>query len=797
MAMRKLFVLCLLAWSCALLAQGYSVQYFDEADGLSHGHVSEILQDTTGMIWIATWNGLNRFDGKHFVSFKVSTDDDMPVPNDIIRRLYLRPDNNLLCRIENRVLLFDTKQCCFDTLPPVEEQIAYEWLHKKIAPEQQRPKGKTLQYGNTTLPNILNEFTDRQGNIWSVSSIRGFYRSTPLPSHGKYLNHEEVRSTCRMRNGDVLAASRYSEQVMVFDSTLTLLGYMDGNGVIRPQPVAFGSLAYCMYDAGDGYLLVGRKPGGMIELRNGRKRVYNELSNVYDIQQDAEGVFWMATFGYGLWRGVRAETGELRCEQIRGTEHISIRRLYLHADGTLLAATTSGMLVIDDRGASAPVMRFHQRIPGNTHSLNSNAAMCVSVVDSIVYVGTVGGGVNYCHWNEIHNASPRFGHITSKEGLHNDIVYEIVPWAEDELLIQGNTAINIFQPSTGQVTVYGKSFFGEPASCKYGEVPPIVIDSNRLLLATAAGLYLFDKQDIQPTKDTIRIALNSIYRKGGIQESNVDHLSSITLAPFERTIVLSFAALDYRNNGEIEYSTRLYKAGEIGEWGPLTATSDVIMQDMQPGDYVFEIRSTDALGHLQNNIRTITIHVTPTFLESTMGHVLLIGLLLCVAVAITVLALQLRASRKKRAETLEAYLELQERLSIIEKQRIENPQLPMPEILSTGYMSHNEQFINDLHRFMENNIDSSEIVIDDMAASLNMSRASFNRKMKELFNLTPKDFIQTARIKHACSLLEATDMSAKEIAYACGFSDQRYFSKCFKTATGKTPTEWRTAVQSQ
>lgn len=210
------------------------MQYFDEADGLSHGHVSEILQDTTGMIWIATWNGLNRFDGKHFVSFKASTDDDMPVPNDIIRRLYLRPDNNLLCRIENRVLLFDTKQCCFDTLPPAEEQIAYEWLHKKIAPEQQRPKGKTLQYGNTTLPNILNEFTDRQGNIWSVSSIRGFYRSTPLPSHGKYLNHEEVRSTCRMRNGDVLAASRYSEQVMVFDSTLTMRGYMDGNGVIRP-----------------------------------------------------------------------------------------------------------------------------------------------------------------------------------------------------------------------------------------------------------------------------------------------------------------------------------------------------------------------------------------------------------------------------------------------------------------------------------------------------------------------------------------------------------------------------------
>ena len=59
------------------------------------------------------------------------------------------------------------------------------------------------------------------------------------------------------------------------------------------------------------------------------------------------------------------------------------------------------------------------------------------------------------------------------------------------------------------------------------------------------------------------------------------------------------------------------------------------------------------------------------------------------------------------------------------------------------------------------------------------------------FPYLEKDFVQAARIKHACNLLRTTDMATKEVAYACGFSDPRYFSKSFKANTGDTPTEYR------
>ena len=82
-------------------------------------------------------------------------------------------------------------------------------------------------------------------------------------------------------------------------------------------------------------------------------------------------------------------------------------------------------------------------------------------------------------------------------------------------------------------------------------------------------------------------------------------------------------------------------------------------------------------------------------------------------------------------------------------------------------------------------------MVDDMAEALGMSRSSLNQRMHKLFNVSPADFLREARLRHACTLLQTTDMSSKEIAYACGFNDPKYFGKCFKQAMGKTPTEWK------
>ncbi len=46
------------------------VEYFSTEQGLSHGTISGMIKDREGFMWFGTWDGINRFDGRNFASFK-------------------------------------------------------------------------------------------------------------------------------------------------------------------------------------------------------------------------------------------------------------------------------------------------------------------------------------------------------------------------------------------------------------------------------------------------------------------------------------------------------------------------------------------------------------------------------------------------------------------------------------------------------------------------------------------------------------------------------------------------------
>lgn len=50
----------------------YSVHHYSVSDGLSQNTVMSILQDRDGFMWFGTWDGLNRFDGYEFKTYKPS-----------------------------------------------------------------------------------------------------------------------------------------------------------------------------------------------------------------------------------------------------------------------------------------------------------------------------------------------------------------------------------------------------------------------------------------------------------------------------------------------------------------------------------------------------------------------------------------------------------------------------------------------------------------------------------------------------------------------------------------------------
>ena len=53
----------------ALAQENYYIKTFTTENGLSYNAIRSITQDKTGFLWIATWDGLSRYDGYEFKNY--------------------------------------------------------------------------------------------------------------------------------------------------------------------------------------------------------------------------------------------------------------------------------------------------------------------------------------------------------------------------------------------------------------------------------------------------------------------------------------------------------------------------------------------------------------------------------------------------------------------------------------------------------------------------------------------------------------------------------------------------------
>lgn len=80
---------------------------YDENDGLSQHLVKQIVEDDDGMLWFATWNGINRFDGYEFAPVRPGVDDAVRRYSNRFRDIKLSSKGNIWCRIDNKIVLLD------------------------------------------------------------------------------------------------------------------------------------------------------------------------------------------------------------------------------------------------------------------------------------------------------------------------------------------------------------------------------------------------------------------------------------------------------------------------------------------------------------------------------------------------------------------------------------------------------------------------------------------------------------------------------------------------------------------
>jgi AraC-like DNA-binding protein len=404
------------------------------------------------------------------------------------------------------------------------------------------------------------------------------------------------------------------------------------------------------------------------------------------------------------------------------------------------------------------------------------------------FVGTESGGVNMIAGNDPLASPLAFRHI--REHFHvqpNDIVQSLTVKDDGGLIAVGSHLITLMD-STQHGRVMDASEFQE--KYRFSEAHPLSLGNGRWLFGLLDGAIIMSESQMQRQIYKPRLVLTNLEVRGERSEVRdwwgIENMDTLTLQPHERNATIHFAAIDYQSAERINYAFRLSVPGsDTTAWNYIGRNRSATLLDLKPGEYLLQIRCTNADGEWLDQMRQLTIIVKPTFWESTLGQILIVLMILGILAAIVYTLLYIRNIKRKQHETLEAYLSLLQQHTSNSTEPIANIQAPKTE----------DPLLQRVMQFVEENISNSEAGVGDMASAAAVSRSGLQRKLKQAMGITPQDLLKEARIKRACQLLRQTDKNVAEVAYACGFSDPKYFSRSFKQSTGKSPTEYRDGVE--
>lgn len=120
------------------------------------------------------------------------------------------------------------------------------------------------------------------------------------------------------------------------------------------------------------------------------------------------------------------------------------------------------------------------------------------------------------------------------------------------------------------------------------------------------------------------------------------------------------------------------------------------------------------------------------------------------------------------------------------KQELIEPKIKQVEITSVD-----QHMVNNATKYVEDNLDNTDISVETLSAHLNMSRVQLYKRLVSVTGTTPSEFIRNIRLQHAEQLLRQSQQGVSEIAYQVGFNNPRYFSKYFTEMYGVTPSLYK------
>lgn len=96
-----------------------------------------------------------------------------------------------------------------------------------------------------------------------------------------------------------------------------------------------------------------------------------------------------------------------------------------------------------------------------------------------------------------------------------------------------------------------------------------------------------------------------------------------------------------------------------------------------------------------------------------------------------------------------------------------------------------------LEEYVAQHMHNVDLSVDDIAAAMCMSRSTLFRRMKQIYNMNPNEYLRQRRLSYAAELLQQNKYSISDVCLLVGFNSPSYFSSCFKKQYNVLPKDYR------
>lgn len=583
-----------------------------------HFNVMRLFEDSHNELWLFSkeQRGIVRYD---------------PLANE--QQHYETPTQNMpKAELRSRDVIFEDSQGTLWVVPHLGCLSYYDREDKELKPyytDYSKPESKFT-------PVILNFYVDNQKNLWYANNfwmdkISFFPNASQLTT---FDSGHETRAIMVDKQQNLWVANKKGV-IRIFNPDKTLKGYLTPEGIISPKAISFSRNIYCFTEDEQGNIWMGSKWDGIIRLspkRDGSFQIRNyvhkeedpySLSNnsVYCIYQDSKKRMWIATHGGGINLLQETANGKIRFlhngNLLKGysKDKFNKVRVIKEVNNALLVGTTEGLITFSCNFERPEDIKFYDnvRIPDLASSLSSNDVIYI-YTDSHKnsYVLTFTGGINQIISDNLLTDHIQFKTYTKRNGLVSDLVLSMIEDQQRNLWVISENTLAKFDPENGTFEHYNEKHLQK--EIYFSEASPAILQ-NQLILGTDAGILKINPTAFSKSSYTPPIVFTSLKIQGVQQQLDLDDLEELKLKPDERNVSFLFAALDYINPTSISYAYRLKGLEE--KWNEVENSRTASYINLPPGNYELQIRSTNSDGVWTDNIRKLSVNVTPTFWETS------------------------------------------------------------------------------------------------------------------------------------------------------------------------------------